>query len=44
MLARGYTGTMPHDEPLRLARADVAFVACVAGPLLALRLWTAVAS
>lgn len=43
MLARGYTGTMPHDEPLRLARADVAFVACVAGPLLALRVWTAVA-
>jgi cobalt/nickel transport system permease protein len=43
MVARGYTGTMPHDEPLRLARADVAFVACVAGPLLALRAWTAVA-
>ncbi|MCP9491692.1 MAG: hypothetical protein MSC31_17735 [Solirubrobacteraceae bacterium MAG38_C4-C5] len=23
LLARGYIGTMPHDEPLRLARADV---------------------
>ena len=43
MVARGYTGVMPHGEPLCLARADVAFVACVAGPLLALRVWAAVA-
>ena len=42
MLARGYTGTMPHPEPLRLTRVDVAFVACAVGPLLALRVWSAV--
>lgn len=42
MLARGYTGTMPDTEPLRLTRVDLAFVACVAGPLLALRVGTAV--
>ena len=42
MLARGYTGTMPAAEALRLTPFDFAFVACVAGPLVALRVGTAV--
>ena len=42
MLARGYTGTMADAEPLRLTRVDVTFVACVVGPLLALRIGSAV--
>jgi cobalt/nickel transport system permease protein len=37
MLARGYEGRMPLFEPLRLARADVAFVALVVLALVPLR-------
>jgi cobalt/nickel transport system permease protein len=37
MLARGYQGQMPRLEPLRLARADVAFVALVVAALVPLR-------
>jgi cobalt/nickel transport system permease protein len=37
MLARGYRGVMPELAPLRLRAADAAFVAGLAGSLLALR-------
>ena len=37
MLARGFTGAMPHLEPLAFTRADVGFVALMAGALVSLR-------
>jgi cobalt/nickel transport system permease protein len=37
MAARGYTGTMPRIEPLRLARADAVFVGLIVAALLPLR-------
>jgi cobalt/nickel transport system permease protein len=38
MLARGYRGTMPELVPLRLGAADAAFIAALAGTLVALRI------
>jgi cobalt/nickel transport system permease protein len=38
MLARGYRGTMPELVPLRFTPIDAAFVACLAGTLVALRI------
>ncbi|WP_354697731.1 Energy-coupling factor transporter transmembrane protein EcfT [Paraconexibacter sp. AEG42_29] len=38
MLARGYQGTMPRLDPLVLQRADVLFVAVIAGCLLPVRI------
>ena len=37
MLARGYAGAMPRLRTLALGRADVVFVAALAGALLPLR-------
>jgi len=42
MLARGYSGRMPHASPLAFGRADAAFVAFVVAAVLPLRLWVAV--
>lgn len=38
MLARGFSGAMPHPEPLRAGAADIAFAATLAAVLLAVRI------
>jgi cobalt/nickel transport system permease protein len=38
MLARGFSGALPHAEPLRATPADIAFAATLAALLLAVRL------
>jgi len=43
MLARGWSGSMPHLVPLRLRAADAAFVASLVVPLVALRVGLGVA-